>query len=449
MTLNFKQSLLTLIGIAAIMVLGLFVIDMPIAIIVLTEAIFVGFIAIGRKIPYSELQQSMVASVNSFVTPILMLTLIGALVASWIIGGTVPTLIYIGMKIIDVRFFLIITFAMCSLMSMLIGTSWGVMSTLGVAFIGISNGLGIDPAYTVSAIVSGAFLGDKLSPLSSSLVLATELTGVESTKGIKAASYSNVPAFVLSIILYIYLGLAHTPQGESHEAEAEILMNALAEEFNLGILPLIAPVLLIFFMVIKIPTIPTFVLGIIVGVIESVFVQGCSLTDVASGLMTGYNMAANPMVNDLLHYGGVNSMASTLILLIIAACFGGIIKRLGIIACLLEKIFENARTKGKVITSAVVLHTVCFVITGNYYTTNSILAPAFADTFDKHGVSRDDLTAVLLNTGTGISPIIPWTATAIFITNTLGIAGTGYCIYAPILWLPVILQPIMAFMKKK
>ena len=155
------------------------------------------------------------------------------------------------------------------------------------------------------------------------------------------------------------------------------------------------------------------------------------------------------MVNDLLHYGGVNSMASTLILLIIAACFGGIIKRLGIIACLLEKIFENARTKGKVITSAVVLHTVCFVITGNYYTTNSILAPAFADTFDKHGVSRDDLTAVLLNTGTGISPIIPWTATAIFITNTLGIAGTGYCIYAPILWLPVILQPIMAFMKKK
>lgn len=449
MTLNFKQSLLTLIGIAAIMVLGLFVIHMPIAIIVLTEAIFVGFIAIGRKIPYSELQQSMVSSVNSFVTPILMLTLIGALVASWIIGGTVPTLIYIGMKIIDVRFFLIITFAMCSLMSMLIGTSWGVMSTLGVAFIGISNGLGIDPAYTVSAIVSGAFFGDKLSPLSSSLVLATELTGVESTRGIKAALPSNLPAFVISIVLYIYLGLMHTPQGESHQAEAEVLMNALAGEFNLGILPLIAPVLLIFFMVIKIPTIPTFVLGIIVGVIESVFVQGRNMTEVAEGLMTGYNMAENPMVNELLHYGGVNSMASTLILLIIAACFGGIIKRLGIIACLLEKIFENARTKGKVITSAVVLHTVCFVITGNYYTTNSILAPAFADTFDKHGVSRDELTAVLLNTGTGISPIIPWTATAIFITNTLGIAGTGYCIYAPILWLPVILQPIMAFIKRK
>lgn len=449
MTLNFKQSLLTLIGIAAIMVLGLFVIHMPIAIIVLAEAIFVGFIAIGRKIPYSELQQSMVSSVNSFVTPILMLTLIGALVASWIIGGTVPTLIYIGMKIIDVRFFLIITFAMCSLMSMLIGTSWGVMSTLGVAFIGISNGLGIDPAYTVSAIVSGAFFGDKLSPLSSSLVLATELTGVESTRGIKAALPSNLPAFLISIVLYIYLGLMHTPQGESHQAEAEVLMNALAGEFNLGILPLIAPVLLIFFMVIKIPTIPTFVLGIIVGVIESVFVQGRNMTEVAEGLMTGYNMAENPMVNELLHYGGVNSMASTLILLIIAACFGGIIKRLGIIACLLEKIFENARTKGKVITSAVVLHTICFVITGNYYTTNSILAPAFADTFDKHGVSRDELTAVLLNTGTGISPIIPWTATAIFITNTLGIAGTGYCIYAPILWLPVILQPIMAFIKRK
>ena len=179
MTLNFRESCLTLLGISVIMVVGLFVVEMPIAVILIAESIFVGVIALLRKIPYSELQESMVSSVTSFITPILMLLLIGALVASWIIGGTVPTLIYIGIKIIDARFVVIITFIMCSIMSMLIGTSWGVISTLGVAFAGIASGLGIDPSYTVSAVVAGAFVGDKMSPMSSSLALAGELTSVQ------------------------------------------------------------------------------------------------------------------------------------------------------------------------------------------------------------------------------------------------------------------------------
>ncbi len=449
MTLNFRESCLTLLGISAIMLVGLFIVEMPIVVILVFEALFVGIIAIARKIPYSEIQKSMVDSVTSFITPILMLLLIGGLVASWIIGGTVPTLIYIGLKIIDIRFFLIITFLMCSLMSMLIGTSWGVMSTLGVAFIGISNGLGIEPAYTVSAIVSGAILGDKMSPMSGSVVMATEITGVKQNDGIKTTIYSNVAAFIASVALYIYLGLSHMPQGGTHEESAKTLMDALSAEFNLGVIPLLAPVLLIFLIVMKVPTISTFVLGIVAGVLESVLVQGCNLYDVAQGLMSGYDMAENPLVNELLHYGGFNSMASTMIMLLFAACFSGIIKRLGIIACLLEKIFNRAGSRGRIITAAVAIHTICFIVTGNYYTTNSILAPPLCDIFNERKVSRDNLAAVLLNAGTGISPIIPWCATAIFVTSTFSIEGTGYCIFAPIMWMPIIVQPLMAFMKRK
>ncbi len=449
MTLNFKQSCLTLFGISVIMAAGLFIFEIPIAVILIIESVFVGIIALIRKIPYDEIQKNMVSSVMSFVTPILMLLLIGALVASWIIGGTVPTLIYVGLKIIDARFFLIITFLMCSVMGMLIGTSWGVISTLGVAFAGIASGLGINPAYTISAIVSGAFIGDKMSPLSSSLVLATELTSTEPVRGITATVYSNVPAFIISIILYIYLGFSTAPTGGEHTHATEQIMTALSEEFNLGALTLIAPVLLILFMVLKIPTIPTFILGIIAGVAESVLIQGHSLTRVAEGLMSGYNMAENQMVNELLSYGGVDSMASILILLLFAACFGGIIKRLGIITCFFERLFKNANSAGSVVAGAVVLHTICFVVTGNYYTINSILAPALNDIFDKNSVPREKLTAVLLNAGTGISPIIPWSATAIFVSNTLGTDGTSYCLFAPILWLPIILQPLFAFFEKK
>lgn len=449
MTLNFRESCLTLLGISVIMVVGLFVIEMPIAIILIAESVFVGVIALIRKIPYSELQENMVSSVTAFVTPILMLLLIGALVASWIIGGTVPTLIYIGIKIIDVRFVVIITFLMCTIMSMLIGTSWGVISTLGVAFAGISSGLGIDPSYTVSAVVAGAFVGDKMSPMSSSLALADELTSVQPIQGIKATMYSNIPAVIISVALYIYLGFSTAPSGDVHTEETNQLLNALADEFNLGALTLIAPVLLIFFMIIKVPTIPTFVLGIIAGILESVFVQGNNLKEITEGLMSGYNLAEDPMVNELLHYGGVNSMASILILLLFAACFGGIIKRLGIISCLLERVFRNTRSGGGVVTGAVILHSICFIVTGNYYAINSILAPPLNDVFDKNHVPRHKLTAVLLNAGTGISPMIPWSATAIFVTNTLGMDGTGYCIYAPVLWLPIILQPLFAYLSKK
>ncbi len=449
MTLNFKESCLTLLGISIIMVVGLFIVEMPIAVILIAESIFVGVIALIKKIPYSELQQNMITSVTSFITPILMLLLIGALVASWIIGGTVPTLIYIGLKIIDSKFLLIITFLMCSLMSMLIGTSWGVISTLGVAFAGISSGMGINPAYTISAIAAGALLGDKMSPLSGSVVLATELTSASPGEGIKETMKYNIPAFIVSIILYLYLGFTNVPQGEVNVAETNTLLSALAEEFNIGILPLIAPVLLIFFMLIKIPTLPTFALGIIIGVIESVFVQGFSLTEVCKGLMTGYAMAENQLVNNLLHYGGVDSMASTLILLLFAACFSGIIKRLGIITCLLEKIFNKANTNAGVMTGATSIHTLCFIVTGNYYTTKSILDHALNEIFDSYNVPRKKLTGILLNAGTGISPMVPWSATAIFITNTLGASGVGYTLFAPVLWLPVVLTPVFAFLGKK
>ena len=449
MTLNFKESCLTLVGIIAIIVAGLFVIGMPIVVVLIFEAVFVGVVALAKGISYSEVQQAMIGTVNSFVTPILMLLLIGGLVASWIIGGTVPTLIYIGLKIIDVRFFLVITFLMCSLMSMLIGTSWGVMSTLGVAFLGISNGLDLDPAITMSAVAAGAMLGDKLSPVSGSMIMATELTGVTVGDGIKTTVITNVPAIIVSIGLYIYLGLAGAPAEGMQAADTQALMEGLAAEFNLGFLPLLAPIMLIALMVFKVPSIPTFALGIMAGVLESILVQGCTLSEVANGIMTGYNMAENQMVNELLHYGGINSMGSTMIMLLFAACFSGIVKRLGIIACLLEKVFEKAKSFGQVIAAATAIHTACFVVTGNYYTTNSILAPAFNDVFDEHKIERRHVTAILLTAGTGLTPIVPWCATGIFIASTFGIANTAYTLFAPILWLPVLTQPLMALVAKK
>ncbi len=443
MTLNFKESLWTLLGIASIMVVGIFVLKMPISIILLLEAVFTGIIGFIKKTPYDELQRTILSSISNILVPIIILLLIGALVASWIMSGTVPTLICIGLKAIDARFFLIISFVMCSVTSMIIGTSWGTISTLGIAFMGISNALELDPIYTVSTIVSGAILGDKMSPLSSLVVLAGQLTDTPSISSMKATAMTNVPAFLISAAIYLFLGISSDGSYTSEYVNTDELLTAISGEFNTGIIALIPPVLLIVLILLRIPTIPAFIAGIAAGVLEALFLQGSNPTNVFEGLISGYTYGSNPQVNELLNYGGINSMASILTLLIFAAAFGGIIKKLGVISCLLDKVFRNTTSKTGIITSSVIIHTLCFIITGNYFATNSILSPALRSIYEKNGINRCHITSVFLDTGTGISPIVPWSPTAIFVTSTLGYASLDYCLYAPILWLPFFIYPII------
>ena len=449
MTLKFKESFFTLLVVTIIMVIGIFVLKMPITITLLTEAVFVGVLAICKGTTYLELQNVVTSSISTILTPLIILLLIGALVASWIMSGTVPTLICIGLKAINPKFFLITSFVMCSATSMVIGTSWGTISTLGVAFMGISGALGLPPIYTVSTIVSGAIIGDKLSPLSSSVVLAEQLTNTNYSDTLKAAARTNVPAFILSAVIYIIIGLFsnNTTHGAMDSLQ---LLNAISTQFKIGFVALLPPIVLVILIICKFPTIPAFIAGIAAGVTEAIFVQGHNYADVFEGLLSGYTYGQDAKVNALLNYGGINSMASILTLLIFAASFGGIIKYLGIISSVLDKAFGTTGNKAKIITSAAFTHAFCFVITGNYYTTNSILAPAFQTIFKKNGIKDADIAFILLDTGTGISPLVPWCPTAIFVTNTLGFASLSYCIFSPVLWLPLLIYPLIGiFLARK
>ena len=272
MTLNFRQSCLLLAGVAAIMLGGIYLWDIPISILLLLETIFTGIVAIAKKTPYDQLQKAVFDSISAIISPILILLLIGGLVASWIMCGTVPTLIYIGLKSIDPGIFFLITFLMCSLTSMLIGTSWGTISTLGIAFMGISNGLGAAPVYTVSAIVSGAILGDKMSPLSSSVALACQLTGCGPIENMKTLMRTNIPCFILTLILYGYIGFSAQSTGSS-SVDTSALLNALTEEFTINILTLLPPALLIVLILLKFPIIPTFIIGVLSGAAEALLLQ--------------------------------------------------------------------------------------------------------------------------------------------------------------------------------
>lgn len=442
MTLNFRQSCLLLAGVAVIMFGGIFLYDAPISVLLLIEAVFTGIVAVCRGIPYDTIQKTVIDSITAIISPILILLLIGGLVSGWIMCGTVPTLIYAGLKAIDPQIFLIVTFLMCSLTSMLIGTSWGTISTIGIAFMGISNGIGAAPVYTVSAVVSGAILGDKMSPLSSSMVLACQLTDTDAISTMKSLFRTNLPCFAVSVIIYGCGGFFTGSEG-SGKADTSFLLSSLADEFSLGFLTLIPPALLVVLILKKIPTIPTFVAGVLAGAAEAFILQGYSIKDIAHGLLYGYDFARNGTVNDLLSYGGIDSMASIMTMLMFAAAFGGIIKMLGVIDCLLQKIFGKSRSAVRIITASALLHSVCFVVTGNYYAMNSILAPSLNERFDAAGIDRTNVSAILLDTGTGLSPVVPWSATAIFVSGTLGYPSVDYCVFAPVLWLAVLIYPLV------
>ena len=449
MTLNFKESMLALAGITAIMLLGLFAVGAPTAIIFVGELIFVTIIALLKKHPYKKLQQVMIAGVSEVLTPILTLLLIGALVTSWIMGGTMPTLIHFGLKIIDAQAFLLIAFLMCSLTSMIVGTSWGTISTLGIAFLGISNALGIELIHTAAALAAGAIFGDKLSPLSSSVALASELSGAAHIDCIKANAKTTVIGFLVSIPLYWYIGSTYDVSGEGAFEQSQALLAAIESEFTLGLIPILPPIIVFALIIMKVPNIPTFAVGIVLGVLESVFLQGYTLNEVCTAMFSGFRMDDNPVIGDVLNYSGMNGMTSIMILIIFASAFGGIVKILGIIDALLNKIFSESSSKGKVTFAGAVIHTVCFLITGAYYAVNSILAPPLNEAYDKHGLPRAHVGSLLLNGGTGISPIIPWSGTGIFMSGVFGLTSVWYCLYAPVLWLPLILEPIATVIKRK
>ncbi|MBR5229783.1 MAG: hypothetical protein IKW01_02910 [Firmicutes bacterium] len=449
MTLSFRESVAALAGITVIMLLGLFLVEAPTAVIFMGELVFVTIIGLLKKHPYKKLQQAMIAGVTEVLTPILTLLLIGALVTSWIMGGTMPTLIHFGLKIIDAKAFLLIAFLMCSLTSMVVGTSWGTISTLGIAFLGISNALGIDLLYTAAALASGAIFGDKLSPLSSSVALASELSDAAPVDCIKSTAKTTVVGFMVSIPLYWYIGSTYNLSGEDAFQQSQELISAIESEFTLGLTPVLPPIIIFVLIMLRIPNIPTFAIGILLGVLEAVFIQGYPLNEVCEAMFSGFVMNHNPVIGQVLNYSGMNGMASITILIVFASAFGGVVKTLGIINALLSKIFSGSSSKAKVALVGTLIHTVCFFITGSYYAVNSILAPPLNEAYDKHHLPRANVASLLLNGGTGISPIIPWSGTGIFMAGVFGLSSTWYCIFAPVLWLPLLLEPIATIIKRK
>ncbi|MUK90346.1 Na+/H+ antiporter NhaC [Ornithinibacillus sp. L9] len=445
MKLSTWKAILLLVLSFTVVLGGILYLGAPTTIVLISAGVLVMILSLIWGIKWKTIEEDLVETIKSMLPAILILLSVGMLIGAWMMSGTIPLIVYYGLISIDPSMFLIITAIVCSVMSIMAGTSWGTIGTVGVALMGVSIGLGIPVHYTAGAVVVGAFFGDKLSPLSDTTIMAPAMAGVKLVDHIKHMLWTTIPGYIISLILYLILGFQFGGQMDNSE-NVDLILSTMSNNFNLNPILIIPPLLVLVLIYFKKPTLPVFGVGIIVGCLLAVIFQGRDLLEVFAALDTGYSDATNvPIVDEILQRGGMSSMLGTVAILISAAIFGSPLKSAGVIQILLDKIVEFAKSGKAMMTSSLTLHSILFTITGSYYVTYAVIGPIISPLYDKFGLQRKNWSRTMEDTGTALSPIIPWGVTGAFVAETLQVSTGEFFLYAPMTYLGIIFALVYIF----
>ncbi len=422
----------------AVFMTGIFVIKAPSAVVLISG----GSVAIGLSmlwgVKWDVFQEGIIGTITSFLPAILILIAMGMLIGSWIVCGTVPLLIYYGLKAISPSWFLVTSLLLCTVMSLATGTSWGTIGTVGIALMGVSAGLGVPLHYTAGAVVTGAIFGDKLSPLSDTTVLASGVSGVYIFDHIKYMLWTTLPPYVIALVLYAFLGI-HVSGEMPEKGQIDLILATLETSFRLSPVLLLPPSVILILVFWKKPALPTFAAGVIIAAFLAVLVQGVGPGEVSKVLLRGFSSPSGmDVVDRMLFRGGINSMLGSILLPIAAAVFGSPLKVIGVIDIILESFGEVTRSTRAFLAGIFLTHSFLFMITGSYYVTFAVMGPLVAPMFDRLNLHRANLSRVLEDTGTSFAPIIPWSITGAFVANTLGVGTSEFALYAPITYLGMV-----------
>lgn len=373
---------------------------------------------------------------------------VGMLIGSWIIAGTVPTILYYGFSIFSPSSFLFSVCLICAIISVATGTSWGTVGTVGLAMMGIGMGLGIPAHFTGGAIVSGAFFGDKMSPLSDTTNLTPAAAGVELWDHIRGMLPTTVPAMVTALALYAWIGMGYGDDSIDLSSIRALQTN-LADNYNLSIITLLPALVVIIAAVMKMPAIPTVLGGVVVASLIAFFLQGVGVSDIFNVLQNGFvSETGFDVVDQLLSKGGVMSMTWVITLTIFALAFIGSLEHYGTLKAIMAKIDKAIKSRiGLILTTYASVIGVGTLI-GDVYTTLVLPGRLLKDKYKEMGYKRTTLTRSIEDSGTLLSPLIPWNMGGSFVAATLGIATLTYAPFAFACWLSPLFGLLWAFLNK-
>ncbi|MCR5181545.1 MAG: Na+/H+ antiporter NhaC [Clostridia bacterium] len=429
------KALIILLASAAVILLGALVIKSPTVVNLIIAGLVASVLGMIWGVKWDDIQSEIVEFAKRMFPAILILIFVGMLVGSWISSGAVPMIIYYGLKILSPKFFLVVACIACSLMSVLTGTSWGTVGTLGIAFMGISTGLGVPLSYTAGAVLVGALFGDKLSPLSDTTVLAPALSGCDVMEHIKYMLYTTIPSYVISLIFFLVVGLRFG-DGTVSSADYDLILSTLESTFNFNICLLIPPVVVLVMIFMRKPILPSFAVGIALGVVCAIIFQGTGLQGALTALNKGFTASTDvAIVDTMICRGGISSMLSSVAVIIAAATFGAPLMACGVIGWAEEKISKFATGQKSLLFCSYAFHMLLILIIGGYYTTFSIAGPMLEPMYEKYGLHKANLSRCLEDSGTTFSPLVPWCSNGVYFTSTLGVPYAAYALTTPFCWL--------------
>lgn len=376
---------------------------------------------------------------------ILIIIIVGMIIASWIGGGIIATMIYYGLNIITPSLFLVTICMICGIVALAIGSSWSTMGTIGVAGMGIGMSMGISPAMVAGAVISGAYFGDKMSPLSDTTNLAAGITGTDLFAHIKHMMYTTVPGLVLALIVYFILG-RQFGKGDIDGESIQGILAALNDNFVISPWLMLVPLAIIVMVMFKVPAIPALIAGVVLGFLAQVFVQGGTMGEAVNALHDGFTIASgNEMVDELFNRGGIESMMFTVSLTIFAMVFGGILEHTGMLRAFVEQILKVAKSAGSLISATIISAFFTNVTASEQYI--SILLPGrmYARAYQDQGLHSKNLSRALEDGGTLTSPFVPWNTCGVFILATLAVHPFAYAPYAVLNYTVPIIGIIFAF----
>ena len=403
-----------------------------------------GLVAWFAGFKWDFIEEGIYKGIKMALPAILIIITVGMIIGSWIGGGIVATMVYYGLKILSPSMFLVSITVITALITLAIGSSWSTMGTIGVAGMGIGMSMGIPAPMVAGAIISGSYFGDKMSPLSDTTNLAAGITGTDLFAHIRHMIYTTVPAFLIALGVYWYLGRDFSNAGVDNQQIIEI-MNVIQSNFVVSPWLLLVPAAVILLVSFKVPALPALIVGVFLGWITQFTVQGGAIADAVNTLQNGFTIeTGNASVDELFSRGGIQDMMYTVSLALIAMAFAGVMEQTGMLSSIVERILKLARTARSLVVSTVATSFLTNVAAGEQYL--SILLPGrmYKKAYDDKGLHSKNLSRAIEDGGTVTSPLVPWNTCAVFIISALSVHPFEYAPYAVLNFTVPILSIIFA-----
>ena len=426
-----------------------------------------GIVAVANGWKWAYLEKGILASINRSMQAILILAIVGAMIASWMAAGTIPSMMYYGIKVISPKVFLLTACLLCSIVSLATGSSWSTAGSMGVALIGVGTALGFPTIMTAGAVVSGAYFGDKMSPLSDTTNLAPAMAGATLFDHIKHMIYTTGTTLVIALVAYGVMGFSHASNNEPDMTTMTQITEFISSSSNISVFALIPPIFVIVAVALKLPAIPSLIGGVFIGVpfmfwnkpyIETALglgddgVQRALDSNIFNILNNGISLGVVPedapeiigKLSDLLSCAGMQGMMWTISIILAAMCFGGIVDCTGIMSTFANLLLKVAKGRGGLVLatefSCLFVNAVCC----DQYLALVLPGRMFKEAFEDMRLEPKNLSRCLEDCGTLTSNFFPWNTCGATMRTFLGV-GNGYVPYAILCWLNPIISIIFGY----